>query len=178
MPAKFPLALFMFTARAKLTALHGLQLDRSFAAQQRAKRVGSSAVQCGRGSVWHTYSIQPGAKTFSYCSSHSKLLPHPTTGVHTQHVKLYWNRVKVKLKRMRLPSPPIAWVSWRIHVAWTTWQNRKRGVYNNTTKHCTTIPSLITTNVVGFYLLPTQVILCPINFVSCTNILYTYFALR
>ena len=26
---------------------------------------------------------------------------NPVTGVHTQHVESYWNRVKIKFKRMR-----------------------------------------------------------------------------
>ena len=33
--------------------------------------------------------------------NHSVNFAEPSTGVHTQHVKSYWNRVKTKLKRMK-----------------------------------------------------------------------------
>ena len=33
--------------------------------------------------------------------NHSFEFINPTTGVHTQNVESYWNRVKIKLKRMR-----------------------------------------------------------------------------
>ena len=33
--------------------------------------------------------------------NHSLHLVDPATGVHTQHVERYWNRVKCKFKRMR-----------------------------------------------------------------------------
>ena len=39
--------------------------------------------------------------TAHHTVNHSINFIDPTTGVHTQHVESYWNRVKVKLKRMR-----------------------------------------------------------------------------
>ena len=33
--------------------------------------------------------------------NHSIVFVNPTTGVHTQNVESYWNRVKIKLKIMR-----------------------------------------------------------------------------
>ena len=33
--------------------------------------------------------------------NHSITFVDPTTGVHTQHIKSYWNRAKIKLKRMK-----------------------------------------------------------------------------
>ena len=38
----------------------------------------------------------------SYSSvDHSITFVDPITGTHTQHIESYWNRVKIKLKRMR-----------------------------------------------------------------------------
>ena len=61
--------------------------------------------------------------------NHSLNFVDPVTGVHTQHVESYWNRSKVKLKRMKgctagqLPS-------YLDEFMWKEWHGTTRGCFN------------------------------------------------
>ena len=52
---------------------------------------------------WRAYSQVPSLPniTTHRTVNHSLHFKDPVTGVHTNHIESYWNRVKVKLKRMR-----------------------------------------------------------------------------
>ena len=52
---------------------------------------------------WRTYTRVAGLPPVvsHQTVNHSINFVDPTTGVHTQHIESYWNRVKIKLKRMR-----------------------------------------------------------------------------
>ena len=49
---------------------------------------------------WTAYNRLPNVSSHEVVN-HSVNFVEPTTGVHTQNVESYWNRVKAKLKRMR-----------------------------------------------------------------------------
>ena len=51
---------------------------------------------------WRAYNcIQSSSGLTHGVVNHSLHFVDPTTGIHTQHVESYWNRIKIKLKRMR-----------------------------------------------------------------------------
>ena len=51
-------------------------------------------------SAYHNVGTLPNVSTHQTVN-HSLHFKDPVTGVHTEHIESYWNRVKTKLKRMK-----------------------------------------------------------------------------
>ena len=73
----------------------------------------------------HTRKNTAGSRDYAsvrWYSNHSLNFVHPVTGVHTQNVESYWNRVKTKFKRMKGVHHDMltSLIYGRVHVARTT----------------------------------------------------------